>query len=560
MKKAGVIFLLAAVIFVVCIFIFYNLNLRNFKERIQTAEAVIDGAANFIALALSENLFTSDQMYEAALNDAQSYIQSKLQEIKTKYLHVLSASIKQASAQTVEKIKDFQINFTSKNLEVVLKIYDENRLRHLTEKLAFVVIDLEGLLSSLGFTDIVLCEESKLTIHGIGCKPTTALLSSGDYLFSFLVSVTSVVFIRWLSVRKMVQLERKYKDELLKRTQLHEALLKFTELILSGNTEQASQFILEKAVEFVPGAQAGSLLMKEQDHFVFTNVCGYDRKFVDRMFFKVEELAQGMNKEIKIIRNLHQLNEQSLDQERKKLLYSDERVGQIKVLLSVPVVVQNETIAFFNLDNFETEDAFDERSIEIALLLAGQVGLLFERIKLEEELKKQKEMLEYLSYHDSLTDLPNRRLLEECAEKLFALARREEKSISLVFVDLHKFKEVNDTFGHPVGDQILKIVATRAQRVVRKNDILARLGGDEFVFLLYNSTSEESAAFARRLLFIIHEPIVVQNITFSISANMGIAFYPTDGDNLETLLRNADMALYVAKRKKVPFAFYKESI
>ncbi|MEJ5228664.1 MAG: sensor domain-containing diguanylate cyclase [Pseudothermotoga sp.] len=559
MKKTVMIFLSSLVIFIACTLLLYNLNLKDFKKRVQVAQVVINGAANFIASTLSHSFFISDAMYEAVLNDLQTYIQKKLEEIKKDYPHVLSASIRQVDPQMVEKMQDFQISFAERSLQLVLKIYDEDHSRYLPNRIASVIVDLQGLLDSLGFSDIEVCEEGNFTILGLNCRSKKPFLKTQDYLVSFFISLTVIILIRWLNIRRAMRLETKYKEELLRKTRLHEALLKFTELILSGQSEEASQYILERAVECVPGAQAGSLLMKKGDLFVFTNVCGYDEKFVGKMFFRVEELAQSMDKkEVKIIRNLHQLNAQNLDEERKKFLYSDERVSRIKVLLSIPVVVHGEIIAFFNLDNFENENAFDERSIQMAKLLAGQVGLLFERIRLEEELKEQREKLEHLSYHDPLTGLPNRRLLEEHAERLFALAQREEKSICLVFVDLYKFKEVNDTFGHSVGDQVLKMIAQRIQRLTRKNDSVARLGGDEFVFLLYDSDAEDSAAFARRLLSIIREPIVVQNISFSISANMGMAFFPTDGNSFETLLRNADMALYIAKRKRIPFAFYKD--
>jgi len=525
------------------------------------AQVVIDGAASFIGSALSQSFFVSTTMYEAVLNDSQIYVQQKLEEIKRDFPHILSTSIRQTEPQVVEKMKDLQIDFAARNLEFLLKIYNSDRSRYLPDRVASVIVDLQGLLDSLGFSDIELCEEGNFKLSNLRCRSKASLLKADDYLISLLVSLFVLVFARWLIVMKVMQLEDKYKEELLRKTHLTEALLRFTELILSGqNEEEASQYILEKAVECVPGAQAGSLLMKKDDLFVFTNVCDYDRKFVGKMFFRAEELAQSIDRkeEVKIIKNLHQLNAQNLDEERKRFLYSDERVGRIKVLLSIPVVVRGEVIAFFNLDNFENEKAFDERSVQMAKVLAGQVGLLFERIKLEEELKEQKEKLEHLSYHDSLTGLANRRLLEEHAERLFALAQREGKSICLVFVDLYKFKEVNDTFGHSAGDQVLKVIAQRIQRLTRKNDTVARLGGDEFVFLLYDSDSEDSATFAKRLLSIIQEPIVLQNITFSVSANMGMAFFPTDGSNFETLLRNADMALYIAKKKRIPFAFYKD--
>ncbi|MFN3282853.1 MAG: diguanylate cyclase, partial [Pseudothermotoga sp.] len=251
-------------------------------------------------------------------------------------------------------------------------------------------------------------------------------------------------------IRK-IRSEHALSEELLRKTVFQEVLLEFTKLVLSDQVHDASQYILEKAVQLVPGAQAGSLLMKRGDVFIFTSVCGYDKKIVGNVFFRPVELAQGMDGKVKIIKNLHKINDEFLDSERKNFLYSEGRVGQIKVLLSIPVIVRDEIIAFFNLDNFEDEDAFTEQSIKIAELFAGQVGLLLERVRLEEELEKQRQMMEYYSYHDSLTGLANRRLLEEFAEKVLALAKRMNESVCLLFMDLHKFKQINDTFGHFVG-------------------------------------------------------------------------------------------------------------
>ncbi|MGB9900687.1 MAG: diguanylate cyclase domain-containing protein [Pseudothermotoga sp.] len=520
------------------------------------AQNVLYGAAQFIAETLSKIFFEQPTMYEAVLNDAEIYVNWKMSEIKTKYPNVVKATIEQFDAEKIASMQNYLISFENEDIKLIFKIYDEERSNHIPDKAAIVVINAEQLLQSLGFTDIDLCADGQFSIGGIKCKPKRGFLSLQELILSGTVTVFFVSLYQLMNVFRKMKEERFYSDRLLRKALFQEAMLEFTRLILKGKTHDASQYILEKAVKLVPGAQAGSLLMKKGDLFVFTNLCGYDKKILETMFFRPTELAQGLDGRVKIIKDLNKLNEAHLDEERKRLLYSEGHVGQIKVLLSIPVVVRDEIVAFFNLDNFEDENAFTQESIEMAELFAAQVGLLFERTRLVEELAEQKRMMEYYSYHDPLTGLANRRLLEEFADKILALAKRTGRSACVLYMDFHRFKQVNDTYGHLVGDEILKRIALRLEKAIRENDIVARFGGDEFVFLLYDLSVEEITTFTKRLLEIVQEPLVVDGNEFSISANFGIALYPTDGDNLETLLRHSDMAMYVAKNKKQPFAFY----
>ncbi|WP_082026013.1 sensor domain-containing diguanylate cyclase [Thermotoga profunda] len=552
LKKVVLLSVLSVITFCVCVWIFYSLNLERFEEKIKIARGTLRSAVDFIAKTL-DNDFGQSSIYRAILNNDQIYIDKKFNEIKTRYPVIDQIYFESLD---VEKLisEQYVVVFQDK-IRLLFKIHDASD--YLPNEAIVVLIDTKLLLELLGLVDIVVCEEGKFVlIDSIKCNPKKDFLSLSEFVISGIFSVLATVLFELVTTIRMVRVERILRNELLKKNTFQDALLEFTKLVLNGRIHDASQYILQKAVELVPGAQAGSLLMKKGDVFVFTNVYGYDQKIVGNLFFRPEELAQGQDGKVKIIKNLHKINEELLNSEKRDFLYSEGRVNQIKVLLSIPVIVKNDTIAFFNLDNFEDENAFTQESIEVAELFAGQVGLLFERIKLEEELEEQRRIMEYYSYHDPLTGLANRRLLEEFAEKIFSLARRTNRSACLLFMDLHKFKQVNDKFGHSVGDQLLKMIALRIQKSIRENDIVARLGGDEFVFLLSNFSTEEITTFTKRLLKVIQEPLVVENNVFSISANFGIAFYPTDGDNLETLLRNADMALYFSKKRSESFAFY----
>jgi len=158
---------------------------------------------------------------------------------------------------------------------------------------------------------------------------------------------------------------------------------------------------------------------------------------------------------------------------------------------------------------------------------------------------------DYQVHHDELTGLANRKLLvKHCAEELAKTAAGETRT-GLLLLDLDRFKEVNDTLGHPVGDQLLQLVAGRLRRSVRPGDMVARLGGDEFAVLL-PTVREPSVAreVASRLRAALAEPVRLAGMTFDIQASVGIALLPDDADGFEQLLQRADVAMYVAKEQR----------
>lgn len=154
---------------------------------------------------------------------------------------------------------------------------------------------------------------------------------------------------------------------------------------------------------------------------------------------------------------------------------------------------------------------------------------------------------EFFATHDHLTGLPNRILLTDRLDHALAEARRAKRQFALLFIDLDEFKDVNDTFGHHVGDSLLVSVAHRLQACVRDADTLARLGGDEFAVLLSPSDSEIAGVIGRRIATELSQPFPVAGRNHFISASIGIALYPSDGRNAAALLRCSDSAMYRAK-------------
>ncbi len=152
------------------------------------------------------------------------------------------------------------------------------------------------------------------------------------------------------------------------------------------------------------------------------------------------------------------------------------------------------------------------------------------------------------AYFDALTGLPNRTLFRFRAEALIAQARRMKNCLAFLFIDLDRFKHVNDSLGHLVGDELLKALATRLGKTLRESDLIARLGGDEFAIVLPNITSlDDARRIAAKVLAVIERPINIDGRELHISASIGISAFPQDGAELQTLVKQADIAMYKAK-------------
>lgn len=190
------------------------------------------------------------------------------------------------------------------------------------------------------------------------------------------------------------------------------------------------------------------------------------------------------------------------------------------------------------------EVRFTEQDRELLQFVAVQVVAAVERKRLHSR-------LEHLAQHDQLTDLPNRTLFLDRLQTALSRARRGQSQLAVLYLDLDKFKQVNDTHGHTVGDHLLQEVAVRLSRSVRESDTVARVGGDEFVVLLDGIKEREDAVLVTaKLLAILSEPYQLAEVTLQIIPSVGVAVYPENGEDEDELIRYADDAMYQAKRKR----------
>jgi len=180
-------------------------------------------------------------------------------------------------------------------------------------------------------------------------------------------------------------------------------------------------------------------------------------------------------------------------------------------------------------------------------------GLVRERTRdltnVNEKLKQTLTSLEKIAHFDLLTNLPNRVLLADRLNQAMMHCHRRNKTLAVAFMDLDGFKEVNDTYGHAVGDKLLVAISNRMQFALREGDTLARIGGDEFIAVIVDlAEGKASEAVLDRLLIAASDPVIINNISLHVSVSIGVTIYPRDGGTAEHLIRHADQAMYAAKQ------------
>ncbi len=173
-----------------------------------------------------------------------------------------------------------------------------------------------------------------------------------------------------------------------------------------------------------------------------------------------------------------------------------------------------------------------------------------ERVQTEKRMR-------HLATHDALTGLPNRILFFDRLHLALARAQRNHAQVAVLFLDLDRFKQVNDSYGHLIGDQVLQILSFRLEECLRHSDTVARMGGDEFTVILENIASpHDCVAVARKILEVVSTPFVIKKQEFHFSASIGISIYPDDTEDADLLLNHADTAMYQAKESRNQYRFF----
>ena len=249
------------------------------------------------------------------------------------------------------------------------------------------------------------------------------------------------------------------------------------------------------------------------------------------------------------------------DLERARYVFNERRVGQR--------ASRNVELRLKSQRDSDQELAFENTLMTISFNSMGMYAVGKEPTQREffgtygvardiTDRKRAEALISYQAYHDILTDLPNRMLFKDRLGLAVIQAKRNQSGLAVMFIDLDRFKMVNDTLGHVKGDELLQQVATRLKNCLRRGDTLARLGGDEFTVVLPELHDKNDAEIiADKFLETFRKPFVLEDNEFHISASIGIAVYPEDGESIDELLRHADMAMYHVKAQgKNGHSFY----
>jgi diguanylate cyclase (GGDEF)-like protein/PAS domain S-box-containing protein len=210
--------------------------------------------------------------------------------------------------------------------------------------------------------------------------------------------------------------------------------------------------------------------------------------------------------------------------------------------LAVPLATTEGIHGALIIQNRVSAPAYTEKDQQLLHYISTQIATAIQRARMHER-------LEFLSRYDQLTKLPNRMLLSDRINMALARARREKGKAAVLYLDLDKFKLVNDTHGHAIGDQLLQVAADRITRCLRESDTVSRIGGDEFVILLETLDQPQQAhAIAEKIREALNAPLFFDELELIIIPSIGIALYPDDGDEEKRLVDLADSAMYQAKK------------
>jgi diguanylate cyclase (GGDEF)-like protein len=226
-----------------------------------------------------------------------------------------------------------------------------------------------------------------------------------------------------------------------------------------------------------------------------------------------------------------------------------------------PLFSRGEAVGVIDFISVEL-DAFTPEFTALLQRLADNISFALDNFDLADEKTRADERIEYLASHDGLTDLPNREMFNQLLHFTIEASRRYDRRFSVMFIDLDRFKVINDSLGHEAGDLLLIETASRLRQTLRSSDVVARLGGDEFVVILENTAdSQDIEVIAQMLLSALSQPLQLSGHECHTTASIGIAMFPDDGTDVQTLTKNADMAMYLAKADgKNGFRFFTKDV
>jgi diguanylate cyclase (GGDEF)-like protein len=336
-------------------------------------------------------------------------------------------------------------------------------------------------------------------------------------------------------------------DRLDRQISTMKAMSKIDKMILSGaDFEEISEGMIEHLVGLT-GVEAAAVIARDSDAPSLAKMISWHK---EEFTHERISLPQEMGHEWCQPRQVEVAEVNGAFAPYKERFLSFE----LQYVVIIPVILHNDLKGILLLGS-DSRFEMQGSKLQIAVDLAGRLAVALASAEREEELYRQ-------AHFDELTGLPNRQLLKDRLDQHLVQASREEHSGALLFIDLDRFKEINDVFGHSVGDIVLAQAAERILTEVRETDTVARLGGDEFVIMLPNLTADNTIrSTATRILERLGEAFSVRGTDHFLGASIGIVVFPDDGGSVETLLKNADSAMYRAKEAgRSRFEFFSQEL
>ncbi|MCR1899659.1 sensor domain-containing diguanylate cyclase [Irregularibacter muris] len=361
------------------------------------------------------------------------------------------------------------------------------------------------------------------------------------------ITVALVLFLSYRgSYRNYIMAEKNLENN----TNTIKEILHLTDIIIKiPNTEDLFDTILKKAVEIIKQAEKGSLIVLNMDNELeFKAVVGYDKEKIQNIKLNLEETfayikTNGQLTKPCIIRNISAFNEAVLDQSKYKALKSAEGLT-VKTTLSCPIVIDGMLYGMINIDSSEI-NAFNNEDIDTMEFFSNQAGIVIKNHKLIDEVL-------YLSRHDSLTNVYNRRYFEELYLSFMEKTQESNRSFSLVYFDLDNLKNINDTFGHQAGDKAILSFVNTIKKNIRESDLLARYGGDEFIAIFFNADEESVKHRIHKIKRLLDTtPVYAHGKIVKVEFSYGIANYPEDNAELQNLIKKADKRMYEYKTNRL---------
>ncbi|KLO21510.1 hypothetical protein X275_08995 [Marinitoga sp. 1197] len=334
--------------------------------------------------------------------------------------------------------------------------------------------------------------------------------------------------------------EKKYIQHLEYENNFSNEFLKLSNEIISSQwNEQLYQKIIDKLVDIVPSAETGAMIFKNKKYYEYKAVKGFDINKLKTIKFKIESTEKFLFKNPYIVSNWKEEYSQNIKYKNTLIKYGN--LEKIKETLIIPLFIKNNLYGFITLDSYKKR--FENIDKNFAKIIKSNLEFLLWKLEVDEQLRKSAE-------YDFLTKIYNRQAFISKIKDIIALEKRLKQKIAFIYMDINKFKAINDTYGHRIGDEVLKFFAERVSSVLRESDMFARIGGDEFIIALFNTDKNGAKKVVNKIKKDLKTPFQFGNIKLNISVSFGYSIYPDDSTNIDKLIDKADKMMYREKHQR----------